>query len=51
MYEKKVLGFNKKIGTKLAFPPQQKTDKTTQLYCSLSTHVTPTPIYHQNQRN
>jgi hypothetical protein len=23
-YEKKILGFNKKIRTKLAFPPQQK---------------------------
>jgi hypothetical protein len=41
MYEKKILGFNKKICTKLAFPPQQKTDTTTQLYCTLSTYVTP----------
>ncbi len=34
MYEKKILRFNKKIRTKLAFPPQQKTDKnrTTVLY-------------------
>ncbi len=29
-------GFNKKICTKLAFPPQQKTDTTAQLYCTLS---------------
>ena len=41
MYEKKILGFNKKIGTKLAFLPQQKTDTTAQLYCTLSTYVTP----------
>ncbi len=51
MYEKKILGFNKKIGTKLAFLPQQKTDSTAQLYCTLSTYVTPTPISHQNQKN
>ena len=31
MYEKKNLGFNKKIRTKLAFLPQQKTDTTAQL--------------------
>ena len=30
-------GFNKKICTKLAFQPQQKTDTTAQLYCTLST--------------
>ena len=41
MYKKKILGFNKKIRTKLAFPPQQKTDATAQLYCTLSTYVTP----------
>ncbi len=51
MYKKKILGFNKKICTKLAFPPQQKTDLTAQLYCTLSTYVTPTPISHQNQKN
>ncbi len=51
MYKKKILGFNKKIRTKLAFPPQQKTDTTAQLYCTLSTYVTPTPISHQNQKN
>jgi hypothetical protein len=50
MYEKKVVRFNKKIGTRLAFPPQQKTDTTAQLYCTLSTYVTPTPIYHQNRK-
>ncbi len=48
MYEKKILGFKKKICTKLAFPPQQKTDTTAQLYCTLSTYVTPTPISRQN---
>ena len=34
MYEKKILGFNKKIRTKLAFPPQQKNwhNCTTVLY-------------------
>ncbi len=31
MYEKKILGFNKKICTKLALLPQQKTDTTAQL--------------------
>ncbi len=41
MYKKKILGFNKKIRTKLAFPPQQKTDTTAQLYCTLRTYVTP----------
>ncbi len=50
MYEKKILGFNKKIGTKLALLPQQKTDTTAQLYCTLSTYVTPTPISRQNQK-
>ena len=40
-YKKKILGFNKKIRTKLAFPPQQKTDTTAQLCCTLSTYVTP----------
>ncbi len=30
-------GFNKKIHTKLAFWPQQKTDTTAQMYCTLST--------------
>ncbi len=30
MYKKKILRFNKKIRTKLAFPPQQKTDTTAQ---------------------
>ncbi len=50
MYEKKILGFNKKICTTLAFPPQQKTDTTTQLYCTISTYVTPTPISRQNQK-
>ncbi len=39
MYEKKILRFNKKIRTKLAFPPQQKTDTTAQLYCTLSKYV------------
>ncbi len=29
----------RKICTKLAFPPQQKTDTTAQLYCTLSTYV------------
>jgi hypothetical protein len=51
MYEKKILGFNKKIRTKLAFLPQQKTDTTAQLNCTLSTYVTPTPISRQNQKN
>ncbi len=51
MYENKTLGFNKKIRTKLAFPPQQKTDTTAQLYCTLSTYVTPNPISRQNQKN
>ncbi len=51
MYEKKILGFNKKIRTKLASPPQQKTDTTAQLYCTLSTYVTPTPISRQNQNH
>ncbi len=34
MYKKKILGFNKKILTKLAFPPQQKNwhNRTTVLY-------------------
>ncbi len=41
MYKNKVLRFNKKICTKLAFPPQQKSDTTAQLYCTLSTYVTP----------
>jgi hypothetical protein len=33
-YEKKILGLNKKICTKLAFPPQQKNwhNRTTVLY-------------------
>ncbi len=48
MYEKKILQFNKKIRTKLAFPSQQKIDTTAQeLYCTLSTYVTPTPISRQ----
>ncbi len=51
MYEKKILGFNKKICIKLAFPPQEKTDTTAQLYCTLSMYVTPTPISHQNKKN
>ncbi len=50
MYEKKILGVNKKFGTKLAFPPQQKTDTTAQLYRTLSTYVTPNPISRQNQK-
>ncbi len=50
MYEKKILGFNKKICTKLAFPPQQKTDTIAQLYCTLSRYITPTPISRQNQK-
>ncbi len=50
MYEKKILGFNKKIHTKLAFPPQQKTDTTAQLYCTLSTYITPIPISRENQK-
>jgi hypothetical protein len=45
-YEKKILGFNKKFRTKLAFPPQQKNDTTTQLYCTLSTYV-PKTIFRQ----
>ncbi len=51
MYKKKILGFNKTIRTKLAFPPQQKNDTTTQLYCTLSMYVTPTPIFRQKQKN
>ncbi len=51
MYENKIFGFNKKIGTKLAFLPQQKTDTNVQLYCTLSTYVTLTPISCQNQEN
>jgi hypothetical protein len=50
MYKKKILGFNKKILTKLAFPPQQKTDTTTQLYCTLGTYVKPKTIFRQNQK-
>ncbi len=50
MYEKKFFGFNKKFCTKLAFLPQQKTDTTAQLYCTLSTYVAPTPISCQNQK-
>ncbi len=51
MYEKKTLGFYKKICTKLAFLPQQKTDTTAELYCTLSMYITPTPISRQNQKN
>ncbi len=51
MYEKKIIGFNKKIHTKLAFLAQQKTDTTAQLYCTISIYVTPTPISCQNQKN
>ena len=51
MYEKKILRFNKKICTKLDFPPQQKTDTTAQLYCTLSTYVTPKTISRQKQKN
>ena len=40
-----------KILTKLAFPPQQKTDTTAQLYCTLSTYVTPKTISRQNPKN
>ncbi len=47
MYKKKILGFNKKIRTKLAFPPQQKTETTAQLFCTLSTYVTPKTISRQ----
>jgi hypothetical protein len=36
MYEKKIIGFNKKIRTKFAFPQQQKTDTTKQLEKSSS---------------
>ncbi len=39
------LSFNKKIHTKLSFPPQQKTDTTAQLYCTLSMYVTNTKNY------
>ena len=28
----------------------QKTDTTAQLYCTLSTYVTPKTIFHQNQK-
>ncbi len=41
MYKKKIFGFNKKICTKSAFPPQQKPDTTAQLYCTLSMYITP----------
>ncbi len=58
MYEKKIsyvqeekFGFNKKIHTKLTFPPQQKNDTTAQLYCTLSRYVTPKTIFRQNQKN
>ncbi len=43
-------GFNKKISTKLTFPPQQKTDTTAQLYCTLITYVTRKTIFRQNQK-
>ena len=29
---------------------KQKTDTTTQLYCTISTYVTPKTIFHQNQK-
>ncbi len=45
-------GFNKKIRTKLTFPPQQqKNDTTAQWYCTLSTYVTPKTISQQNKKN
>ena len=49
-YEKKNLGFNKKNRTKLAFPPQQKTDTTAQLYCTLITYV-PKTIFRRMKKN
>ncbi len=44
------LSFNKKIRTNLSFLPQQKTDTTAQLYCTLSTYITPKTISCQNQK-
>ena len=38
------------VESKLSFPPQQKNYTTTQLYCTLSTYVTPKTIYCQNQK-
>ncbi len=49
MYKKK-FGFNKKIRTKFTFLPQQKNDTTAQLYCTLSTYITPKTIPRQNQK-
>jgi hypothetical protein len=37
-------------GRNKTFPPQQKTDNTVQLYCTLSTYVTPKTISRQNQK-
>ncbi len=58
MYEKKIsyvqegkFRFNKKIRTKLSFPPKKKNDTTAQLYCTLSTYKTPKTISRQNQKN
>ncbi len=51
MYEKKILGFNKNFRTKLAFPPQQKTDTTAQLYCTLSDELLrPQPLTTHGDR-
>ncbi len=41
---------NSTVGPKLTFPPQQKNDTTAQLYCTLSTYVTPKTISRQNQK-
>ena len=55
MYEKKILGFNKKIRTKLAFPPQKKNwhNRTTVLYTKFvrNTKNPPNTYSHVREEN
>ncbi len=42
---------NSTVAPKLTFLPQQKNDTNAQLYCTLSTYITPKTISRQNQKN
>ncbi len=50
LYEKKIW-IQQENSYKISFPARRNNDTTTQLYCTLSTYVTPKTISRQNQKN